>query len=56
VKFPRPTQPDILGVANTLTNEIPGAKKVVIRGAGHHVNMEKPKEFDHIVINFLNNL
>ncbi|MHA2181982.1 MAG: alpha/beta fold hydrolase [Promethearchaeota archaeon] len=47
---------DILGVADTLTNEIPGAKKVVIRGAGHHVNMEKPKEFDRIVINFLNNL
>jgi len=47
---------DILGVADTLAKEVTSAKKVVIHGAGHHVNMEKPREFDRVVTNFLNNL
>jgi pimeloyl-ACP methyl ester carboxylesterase len=47
---------DILGVADVLASEITGAKKVVIHGAGHHVNMEKPKEFDRAVTDFLDSL
>jgi pimeloyl-ACP methyl ester carboxylesterase len=47
---------DILGIADTLISKIVGARKVVINGAGHHVNMEKPKEFDRAVTDFLNNL
>jgi pimeloyl-ACP methyl ester carboxylesterase len=47
---------DILGVADTLISKISGAKKTVIHNAGHHVNMEKPKEFERVVTDFLNNL
>ncbi|HCO94454.1 MAG TPA: hypothetical protein DIU00_10970 [Phycisphaerales bacterium] len=47
---------DILGVADILISKITGAKKVVIHRAGHHVNMENPKEFDRSVTDFLNNL
>jgi len=47
---------DILGITDTLISKIAGAKKVVIYGAGHHVNMENPKEFNRVVTDFLNNL
>jgi pimeloyl-ACP methyl ester carboxylesterase len=47
---------DILGVADTLISKISGAKKVIIHNAGHHVNMENPKEFDRVVTDFLNTL
>lgn len=45
--------PDIQRVADTLETNIASAKKVVIRGAGHIVNMEKPTEFNQIVLDFL---
>ncbi len=44
---------DILKIADILEKEIPGAKKVVIPGTAHHLNMEKPDEFNRIVLDFL---
>jgi 3-oxoadipate enol-lactonase len=43
----------ILKIADTLEKSIAGAKKVVIPGAAHHPNMEKPQEFNRAVIEFL---
>lgn len=45
--------PDIQKIADTLTTGIVGAKKQVIRKAGHIVNMEKPEEFNQIALDFL---
>ena len=36
-----------------LVTEIPGAKKVVMAGTAHHPFMEKPVEFNQIVLDFL---
>ena len=47
---------DIFGVAATLEAKILGAEKVVIEGAGHHVNMERPEEFNTVVLEFLSSL
>lgn len=47
---------DILKIADILEKEIPGAKKVVIPGTAHHLNMEKPEEFNRIVLDFLGSL
>jgi pimeloyl-ACP methyl ester carboxylesterase len=43
----------ILMIADTLEKGISGAKKVVIAGTAHHLNMEKPQEFNRVVIDFL---
>ncbi|MCL6578792.1 MAG: alpha/beta hydrolase [Candidatus Bathyarchaeota archaeon] len=48
--------PDIHAVGDVLEKNIRGAKKIVIKGAGHIVNMEKPKEFNQTVLNFLEKL
>ncbi len=40
----------------TLTAEIPGAKKVVMAETAHHPFMEKPAEFNQIVLDFLASL
>ena len=40
----------------TLTAEIPGAKKVVMAETAHHPFMEKPAEFNQIVLDFLGSL
>lgn len=42
-----------LGPAEIMKDRIAGAKKVVIKGAGHHLNLEKPKEFKQVVSRFL---
>ncbi len=39
-----------------LAAEIPGAKKVVMAGTAHHPFMEKPAEFNQIVLDFLGSL
>jgi len=44
---------DIIAIADVLEANINGAKKVVIPGSGHIVNMEKPEEFNRIVLDFL---
>ncbi len=47
---------DIFRAADALSSNIPEAKKAVIHSAGHHVNMEKPQEFNNTVLEFLNTL
>jgi len=43
----------ILAIADKLEQDIVGAKKVVIPHTAHHLNMEKPQEFNRVVIDFL---
>jgi 3-oxoadipate enol-lactonase len=45
--------PDLRAIADILQSKIPGAQKVVIKGASHHPNIEQPKEFNRIVLSFL---
>jgi pimeloyl-ACP methyl ester carboxylesterase len=45
--------PDIIEIVALLEKDIPGLEKVVIRGAAHMVNLEKPQEFDRAVQDFL---
>lgn len=45
--------PIIHEIASDLEKNISGAKKVVIKNAGHMVNLEKPSEFNRIVLDFL---
>lgn len=45
--------PDILKIADTLEANISDAKKIVVEGAGHVINMEAPKTFNRIVLSFL---
>jgi 3-oxoadipate enol-lactonase len=40
-------------ISARLLNDIKGAKKVVIPGAGHMVSMERPAAFDSVVMEFL---
>ena len=40
-------------IAENLEKNINNSKKVCIEGAGHLVNLEKPKDFNESVINFL---
>lgn len=46
--------PEILRAADLLANEINGAKKAVMPDSTHVPNMEKPEEFNKIVLDFLN--
>lgn len=43
----------IQDVADTLSAVVPGAKKVVLSGAAHLPNMERPQEFNQLVLSFL---
>lgn len=45
--------PDFHSIATILHAKIPDAKASMIRGAGHMVNMEAPKEFNRAVSQFL---
>ncbi|UCC32231.1 MAG: alpha/beta fold hydrolase, partial [Phycisphaerales bacterium] len=45
--------PDIASIVDKLVSEIDGAKKVVIPGVGHMVNMERPDEFNRALLDFL---
>jgi len=45
--------PGIQEIASLVLKGIPGSRKVVIKGAGHMVNMEKPEEFNEVVGEFL---
>jgi len=47
--------PEILAIADILEREIPKVKRLDISGVGHIVNMEKPREFNKIVWDFLKN-
>jgi pimeloyl-ACP methyl ester carboxylesterase len=45
--------PDVMEIVNKLVTQVPGAKKVVFKGAAHMVNMEQPAEFNRTVLEFL---
>ena len=45
--------PNILELADSIVTRVPGARRVVIPGAAHQVNMEKPAEFEAAVRPFL---
>jgi pimeloyl-ACP methyl ester carboxylesterase len=47
-------QPDFLSIADALVQRVAGARKVFIPGVAHLPNMEKPEEFNRIVLDFLN--
>jgi pimeloyl-ACP methyl ester carboxylesterase len=43
-------------VADIMAKNIPGAKLVSIKGAGHIMNMDKPKEFNKVIFKFFTEL
>lgn len=43
-------------VATIMAKEIPGAKLISIKGAGHIVNMDQPKEFNKIISKFIDQI
>ena len=46
-------RPEILAAADLLAGEVPGAEKVVMRGTAHLPSMERPEEFNALVMEFL---
>ena len=44
---------NITAIADILAAKIPGAKKAVMTNVSHHLNMEKPQEFNQLVLSFL---
>jgi pimeloyl-ACP methyl ester carboxylesterase len=42
--------------ADLLASHIPAARKVVIAGAAHMMNMERPAQFNQAVLDFLGSL
>jgi len=49
-------RPDIQAVADALAAGIPGAERVVLDGAAHLPSMERPGEFNRVVLEFLADL
>lgn len=45
--------PDFHAVADTVTRQVSGARKVVLPGVGHMANMEAPEPFNAAVLGFL---
>jgi pimeloyl-ACP methyl ester carboxylesterase len=45
--------PNMIAVADTLAARIPGARRVIVPGASHLLNLERPNEFNKIVLDFL---
>jgi len=48
--------PDILEIVGLIEKNIKGARKEMIKGVAHMVSMEKPAEFNRIVLDFLSGL
>jgi 3-oxoadipate enol-lactonase len=44
---------NILAIADLLAAKIAGSRKIVIKNVSHHLNMEKPREFNKVVLDFL---
>jgi 3-oxoadipate enol-lactonase len=44
---------DFHAIADRLVAGIPDARKAVIQGAGHHPGLERPEEFNRVVLGFL---
>ena len=49
-------QPDVIAGGEVLVREIPGARGVVMVGTAHLPNLERPDEFNALVLNFLDEL
>ncbi len=47
---------DILDIGDLIVTHVPGAKKATIPGTAHHLNVERPAEFNHVVLDFLDSL
>lgn len=45
--------PAIISIADVLKQKINGARQIILTGVGHHLNMEKPKEYNRVVLQFL---
>ena len=45
--------PDVLVIAGLLEHGIPGAKKVVLPDTAHLLNMERPADFNELLLGFL---
>ena len=45
--------PELLRAADVMAKGIPGAQKVVLSEVAHLLNMEKPDEFNRLVLDFL---
>jgi 3-oxoadipate enol-lactonase len=45
--------PDIQAIAGRLAREIPGARKATIANTAHAPSMERPREFEELVLGFL---
>jgi len=45
--------PSVLDQADLIARAIPGARKAVLTGAAHLLNMERPEEFNRLVLDFL---
>lgn len=48
--------PEFHTIASILEQQIPNIQKIIIPGVGHVPNMEKPGEFNEIVLGFLSNI
>ena len=46
----------ILEIGDLLATDIPGARKAVLSDAAHMANMEKPEQFNRLVLSFLESL
>jgi pimeloyl-ACP methyl ester carboxylesterase len=46
-------QPSVFAAADLLGRELPNVRKVVMHGTAHVPNMERPEEFNRIVLDFL---
>jgi 3-oxoadipate enol-lactonase len=45
--------PDFHAIADLIERDVPGARRVVLPGVGHVVNMEAPERFNALVLDFL---
>jgi pimeloyl-ACP methyl ester carboxylesterase len=45
--------PDIHAIADKLASEIPGARRATIENAAHVPSMERPEEFERLVLGFI---
>jgi pimeloyl-ACP methyl ester carboxylesterase len=45
--------PDILAIAEAYERDIPGARRIVMEGVAHIPSLERPEEFDRLVLDFL---
>lgn len=53
VVTPERDHPDLIAIGKLLDRRVPGAREVVVPGAGHMVGMERPAELARIVAEFL---